>query len=108
MIFITGGTAQGKREFAKMYFPEAMVMPAYQIAIEKYVREGKDPVEQTDAMLQINPELVIIMSEMGCGMEPESQSDRRLRSEVGRVGCYLANAATEVYRVIAGIGVRIK
>ena len=108
MIFITGGTKQGKREFAKEYLPDYMVMPAYQIAVERYMQEGKDPVEQTHAMLQMNPDVVIIMSEMGCGMEPADPYDRRLRDEIGRTGCYLANEAEEVYRVIAGIGTRIK
>lgn len=108
MIFITGGSTQGKVEFARTYFPDYMIMPAYQLAVEKYVREGKDPVEQTAAMLQMNPEVVIIMSEMGCGMEPADAFDRILREAVGRVGCYLANEAKEVYRVIAGIGEQIK
>lgn len=108
MIFITGGSRQGKVEFAKEHFPDLMVMPAYQISVEKYVKEGRDPVEQTAAMLQMNPEIVIIMSEVGCGMEPAEIYDRRLREEIGRTGCYLANEAQEVYRVIAGIGEKIK
>lgn len=108
MVFITGGSGQGKREFAKEFFPENIVMPAYQIAVEKYVRDGKDPVEQTVAMLQMNSEIVIIMSEMGGGMEPTDPFEKRLREAVGRVGCYLANEADAVFRITAGIGTRIK
>ena len=106
MIFITGGSCQGKVAFAKEQFPERILMPAYQFSVEKYVKEGKDPVEQTEAMLQMNPEVVIIMSEMGC--VPEKAEDRILREQVGRVGCYLADMADRVYRVTAGIGERIK
>ena len=105
MIFITGGSCQGKVAFAKEQFPDRILMPAYQFSVEKYVKEGKDPVEQTEAMLQMNPEVVIIMSEMGCGMTPGKAEDRILREQVGRVGCYLADMA---YRVTAGIGERIK
>ena len=108
MIFITGGSEQGKREFAKEFFPDCIVMPAYQIAVEKYLRDGKDPVEQTIAMLQMNMEVVIIMSEMGGGLEPSDPFEKRLREAVGKVGCYLANEADAVFRVIAGIGTRIK
>ncbi|MDD3141997.1 MAG: bifunctional adenosylcobinamide kinase/adenosylcobinamide-phosphate guanylyltransferase [Lachnospiraceae bacterium] len=108
MIFITGGVKQGKREFAKMYFPDNLVMAAFHISIEQCLKDGKDPMEHTKAMLQMNPDVIIIMSEMGCGVTPTDPFARRLRDEVGRIGCYLANEATEVYRVIAGIGTRIK
>lgn len=108
MIFITGGISQGKREFAKEYFPEHRVMAAYQIAIEKCVREGKDPMVQTRAMITMNPDVIIIMSEVGNGITPVDPMMRKFREEVGRVGCFLAAEAEEVYRVVAGIGVRIK
>lgn len=108
MIFITGGAAQGKRKFAMEYFPGAMVMAAYQMTIEQCLKEGKDPVAQTRAMLSISPDVVIIMSEVGSGIVPASAQDRMFRDEVGRVGCYLAQQAEEVYRVVAGIGMRIK
>ncbi len=108
MIFITGGVKQGKREYAMYYFPNRLVMPAYHITIEQCLKEGKDPIAYTMAMLRMNPEVVIIMSEMGCGVVPIDPMARRLREEVGRVGCYLAKEATEVHRVIAGVGIRIK
>lgn len=108
MIFVTGGAAQGKRNFAMEYFPDAMVMAAYQMTIEQCLNEGKDPVAQTQALLSVYPDVVMIMSEMGSGIVPTSAKDRILRDEVGRVGCFLAKQAEEVYRVVAGIGVRIK
>lgn len=108
MIFITGGANQGKREFAMEHFPDKLVMAAYQMTIEKCLEEGKDPMAQTIAMLQMNPDVVIIMSEMGSGVPPADPFERKLRDETGRVGCFLAQVATEVYRVIAGIGMKIK
>ena len=108
MIFVTGGAAQGKRQFATDYFPGAMIMAAYQLTIEQCIKEGKDPVVQAQAMLSISPDVVIVMSEMGSGIVPVEAKDRILRDEVGRVGCYLAEQAEEVYRVVAGIGMRIK
>ena len=35
-------------------------------------------------------------------------SQRKLRDEMGKIGCALAAEAEEVYRVIAGIGIQIK
>lgn len=108
MIFITGGANQGKREYAMEHFQGKLVMAAYQITIEKCLREGKSPMKQTIAMLQMNPEVIIVMSEMGCGVTPVDPFARKLREEVGSIGCFLASVATQVYRVSAGIGTRIK
>lgn len=108
MIFVTGGAAQGKRKFAMDYFPGAMVMAAYQMTVEQCIKDGKDPLSQVEAMLSISPDVIIIMSEMGSGIVPVDSKDRILRDEVGRVGCYLAERAEEVYRVVAGLGMRIK
>lgn len=71
-----------------------------------------------DTILQLQKEIVaaelperqviVIMNETGSGITPMELSQRKLRDEMGKIGCALAAEAEEVYRVIAGIGIRIK
>ena len=51
---------------------------------------------------------VLIYSEVGCGVVPMEPAARVFREAVGRVGCLYAAAADEVYRVTAGIPLRLK
>ena len=52
--------------------------------------------------------LAIVCNELGCGVVPLEQADRTWREKTGRLLCELAKQASEVYRVTAGIAVRIK
>ena len=52
--------------------------------------------------------LAIVCNELGCGVVPMERSDRVWREKTGRLLCELAKQASEVYRVTAGIAVRIK
>ncbi|MEG0902704.1 MAG: bifunctional adenosylcobinamide kinase/adenosylcobinamide-phosphate guanylyltransferase [Lachnospiraceae bacterium] len=108
MIFITGGYQQGKEQYARTYFPSYTRIQDYHLQLEQCVKDGIDPFIYTQTLITTYPHIVIIMDEMGCGMVPISQNDRKLRDIVGQVGCYLAAEATEVYRVIAGIGSKLK
>ena len=68
--------------------------------------------EQIDRKLQevldINPNVIFIVNEMGCGVIPMEVFDRRYRELVGRVSCDLAKEAKEVHRVVCGVGTKIK
>lgn len=108
MIFITGGANQGKKEYARMKFPGKKIVDSYQKQIEQWLLEEKDVLEETKCLLRKNGDAVVLMNEMGCGITPMDAFARRLRDEAGQAGCYLAAEAEEVYRVIAGIGTRIK
>lgn len=108
MIFITGGASQGKKNFAETMFPGTQIVESFQIQIRQWLNEEKDVLNEVRSLLKHNPDAVILMNEMGCGITPMNILDRRLRDEVGQAGCYLAREATEVYRVIAGIGTKIK
>ena len=52
--------------------------------------------------------LTIVCNELGCGVVPMERADRAWREKTGRLLCELAKQAQEVYRVTAGIAVRIK
>ena len=48
------------------------------------------------------------MDEVGCGVVPVDKEERQYREAVGAAGQELAARAEKVYRVTAGIPVRIK
>ena len=51
---------------------------------------------------------MIVMDEVGAGVVPVERSDREYREAIGLAGQHLAREAEEVYRVVCGIGMRIK
>ena len=55
-----------------------------------------------------NPPAIVIMDEIGCGIVPVQPEDRVYRDLAGYAGQLLAEKAEIVYRVTAGIGVKIK
>lgn len=129
MRFIIGGAFQGKLEFAcrllgrdqierasyadgaEDSFEEALKRPVI-YRFHQYVRrllEEEQSIEGFLALLEEqNPEAVIIMDEVGYGIVPIRPEERRFREEAGRTGQKLAKKAEEVYRVICGIGTRLR
>lgn len=108
MIMITGGCFQGKTEFAKRNFPERELVVHFEKKILECVEKNEDPKVFTDTFIRENPKVVVVMDEIGNGIVPADKTERLWREAAGRAGCMLAEKATEVYRVLAGIGVRIK
>jgi adenosylcobinamide kinase/adenosylcobinamide-phosphate guanylyltransferase len=51
---------------------------------------------------------IVISDETGNGIVPADAEDRRVRETTGRLCCRIAQNADEVYRVFAGIPVKIK
>ncbi len=107
MIFITGGASQGKTTFAGN-FPDRYIIDDLHETIRNIIDDGKDPDGFVRELVLQNPDAVIIMDEVGSGIVPVNERDRVYREAVGRAGQYLAGAAEEVYRVICGIGVKLK
>lgn len=136
MIFIIGGSFQGKEEFAKKLADscpqrkeadnwEQLVCRGdepWQKALGKQVlinfhgfvrqlQESEEAERETEAflrqILEAEPWL-ITMDEVGCGVVPIKKEERDYREAVGRAGQRLAAAAREVWRVQCGIPVRIK
>ncbi len=126
MIMITGGAYQGKREFARQdlkiaqndmlsgeecSFTEPFNAPCvfdYHLLIKRLDAEAADPIEYTQRLIAQNPNIVIIMDEVGCGIVPMQKSQRRYRELVGNVGCLIAKNSDAVVRVNCGIAVCIK
>lgn len=57
---------------------------------------------------EMDADIVIVSSELGAGLVPESKLSRLFRDMHGKVNQYIAKNADEVYYVIASIGVKIK
>ena len=54
------------------------------------------------------PDRILIMDEIGYGIVPVDAFERQYRELAGRIGCQLAAEADEVWRVVAGIGKRLR
>ena len=61
-----------------------------------------------EEVLAKNPDITIVMDEIGYGVVPMSAEDREYRELVGHTGQLLARQAEAVYRVVCGIRTRIK
>lgn len=111
MIFVTGGAFQGKTEYVKTHYGlDEKIIQQYHKRIRKQLQEGKDPIKEASALLEkeLTDNLIIICDEVGSGVVPMKQEERIYREMTGRVSCYFAKEATEVIRVVAGIGMKIK
>ena len=135
MILVTGGRALGKRAFVEMQLgggaqirwvdgataaPEEMETAKYCYHFQDFLRralcgeiEGwleheTQPEILAQRLLSANPGRVIVTDEIGCGIVPVSKEEREWREETGRVCCCLAAASGQVWRVVCGIGTRIK
>lgn len=75
------------------------------MTVEDMVEEIEDSLE---GLFEKNPGMFFIMDEVGNGIVPIEKSDRDYREAVGNIGCFLAQNAERVIRVICGIGQVIK
>lgn len=135
MILITGAVAQGKRAFVEKQFTEGPVVWAdgvsdtwetclnaefccnFHMLVRKKLMEidpeGKlEPEESAgwlaEALLQSGKTRILVTDEIGCGIVPLDPFERRYRECTGRVCCRLAKEAEQVWRVVCGLGQRIK
>ena len=122
MIFIIGGKAQGKKEYAlQTYFdgvlpentvrggdasPEELSQAVLILDLQEYVRRRQKeghcdlPVFRNDA--------VILCEEVGSGIIPLDRAERDYREATGRAGCRIAEQAEKVILLRFGIPQRIK
>ena len=124
MILAIGGAFQGKQRFAREISglehwadgqscgKEELDTCDGMIHFHEYIRnrlgEGLDCTGIPERVARNNPHVVLVANELGCGVVPVDAFDRRYREAVGRICTGLAAEAEAVYRVVCGIGVRIK
>ncbi len=109
MILIIGGAYQGKADFAKTLAAEEHLLLNVHERIRADLAEGKSRDEAETALWgQIDEESVLTADEVGCGVVPMEAFERQYREITGRILCGIAKKADTVYRVMAGIPVKIK
>lgn len=133
MVLITGGKYQGKREFAVniLKFPQEKIIDNLNEKVMESVREKTAPEEliesvrakstseepaenvrtksEIEELIEDIPEdSAVIIDEAGCGIIPADPLEREYREKMGRIGCLLSERAESVYRVAAGLGIRLK
>ena len=126
MIFVIGGSFNNKLEIVlekfnlslddvyesnelKNYRGERIINNFHEI-VKVFSLEGRsleEIMKSVDELLK-REDLIIISDEIGYGIVPIKKEDRLFRELNGRVSCYIANKADEVFRVMYGIGNRIK
>lgn len=115
LIFVVGGVGQDKLKGAQQKFPDAHVTPHFSDRVRQALAENRDALEMTRDYLSFvqdelddEDKLVVVSDEVGCGIVPMDRDERVFREANGRVNCLLAGEADEVYRVTAGIFMKIK
>ncbi len=131
MILITGGAYQGKTAFAKEILlgkygeasewaiadgadadekdmKTARLITNVHLWIARLLKEGKDPYAEAEKLIGENPEVILVVNELGCGVVPVDAFDRSWREATGRICCLFAKESRAVYRVTCGIGTKIR
>lgn len=126
MVLITGGAFQGKRSAAKRLYKlsdgefisgaecdfeevfSAAAVADYHELVRRLLADGRDVSAFTEKLCRENPNAVILINEVGCGIIPLEKNDRIYREEVGRAGCILAENSETVLRVFCGIAEAVK
>lgn len=119
MILITGGAYQGKTEYVRSRFPEipitdgavcsfddavnAKCINRYHALIQRLHTDGSDPIAWTEQLCTANPECIIILDEIGCGIIPLERDERIRRELTGICGCIIAKHSDAVIRLVCGV-----
>ena len=126
MVLITGGSFQGKLDYAlaltgllRTQVTEGencsleslcniKILNNFHEIIKRRLRNEEEITQFVQQLIRDNPEIIIIVNEIGCGLVPMDSFERNYRETTGRMCCELAKQAKQVYRVVCGIGRMIK
>ena len=126
MILVTGGAFQGKKNFVTKRFGlqetdilngehcdfevvfSSKCVADYHLLVKRLMEEKIDPLEFTEKLCERNPEIIVILNEIGCGIIPIEKSDRIWREQTGRAGCIIAQNSSAVVRICCSIPTLIK
>ena len=126
MIFVIGGSYQGKCEFVRETF--GLAEEDFQICtedtteidfgkraiahIERFalgcVRRGEEPADYWKANADRIADSILIADDVSCGVVPIDETIRAWREATGRANNHLARQADQVWRVFCGIGSKLK
>lgn len=123
MVMITGGAYQGKIAYvmrnlgvAESDITDGSVCELKELKNARCIRNyhelvkriGEDCIDFTKELCRDNPDCIIIIDEIGCGIIPLEKCERVWRENVGRCGCIIASASETVVRVVCGVPSVIK
>ena len=113
MILIVGGAYQGKGALALELADGDGDRVLFKIherigAALRAGRSGEEIEEELFSEAARREGMILTADEVGCGIIPMDEDLRVCREATGRILCDLAGRAKEVYRVTAGIPVKIK
>lgn len=131
MILIVGGSCQGKLTFAGTFLADkelreggvriadgrsdrvedafaADIVNHAECYIRRLLATGEPPEVFVERLIKENPDVLVIADEIGYGIVSVSAFEREYRETDGRLCQRLAAASSQVYRVICGIGTKIK
>lgn len=121
MVMIIGGAYQGKRAFATKHYPvqyldgdvcplDAIFTTEGMYHFERYIARCDQHQRTTlaDQLMEKNPSIVLVSTEIGCGVVPMDRKVRQYRETVGRICTTLAGFSHTVHRVQCGISHTIK
>lgn len=115
MILVIGGRAQGKTQFIRTNFGvrEDEIACAFGenrviVHLERLIRDQGAERVLKKLEERWDSDCIVCCDEVGMGIVPADAGERAYRDEVGRVLCRVAERATRVIRVFAGIGQEIK
>ena len=126
MVMVTGGAFQGKRTLLKKLYKlsdneiisgencvienvfTAVAVANYHELVRRLIAEKIDVCEFTERFCKENPDAIVTVNEVGCGIIPLEKADRFYREEVGRAGSIIASHSETVFRVFCGIPQIIK
>ncbi len=121
-----GGYAQGKLAYVKqvhsgedLWVAEdcaalsekrtgRLVLNGMHRMIRELLEEGQDPQAFFEGVFDQYPDCIVICDEVGNGIVPVDQKERKYRDKVGEILILAAEKAGRVERVICGLGQRIK
>lgn len=126
MIFIIGGSYQGKCEFAletyaissddvfvcntetcSIDLSKRVIAHIEQFALG-CIQRSEEPKDYWASILPSLADKILIADDVSCGVVPIDTTLRAWREATGRANNYLAREADEVWRVFCGLGARIK
>lgn len=126
MIFIIGGSYQGKREYAlekfnlaqqdvfvcsedtlEIDFTKPIIANIERFALG-CIQRGEEPKEYWEKHLCELKDSILISDDISCGVVPIDATIRAWREATGRANNYLARKADQVIRVFCGLGQVIK
>ena len=108
MKLIIGGRASGKTEFANKEYDGRKIADNINDLARNLFDSGISYEKASEHIIKNYGDCVVITDEVGNGIVPVDKNERDFREWIGRVQVLLAKEADEVFRVICGIGQRIK